>query len=271
MVRRRRTCRNGHRFSSWESTRFPFVRKRDDSLVEFDPQKLRTGILAATSSLPDGALGDNTAEAVASEIVEDVRQLATATPEREEDAMSTVDIGNRVLERLKDQDATGIAHWRFASVFFKDRGFGSVEELSEAVDEARTELPVWVLKARSVSPDQVGQRPSEPFSHNKLRRSLELAFTKSSRYRGVVESLLEEIIKEVRTSAERVPADDPKDRLGPRPERLEIESTRIGELVLQRLRGKPFAFARFLSVYKQYESFASYLDEISALDATGGS
>lgn len=264
MVRRRRTCKNGHRFSSWESTRFPLVRKRDDSLVEFDSQKLRNGILAASASLPEGALGESTPDEVANEIVTDVVSLATTTPERDEEAMSTLDIGNRVLEGLLLHDSTGIAHWRFASVFFKDRGYAGVEELSEAINSARSQPPIWVVKARDVHSDESNLARTEPFSYNKLRRSLELAFTKSSRHRGIVETLLETISQEVRERAQPVPADLDAEP-GPRPDRLEISTSEIGEIVLRHLRPRKFAFARFLSVYKDYESFDSFVAEIAQL------
>lgn len=273
MTRRRRMCSKGHRFSSWEWTRFPFVRKRDDSLAEFNETKLRRAILAAAASLP-GEKNDSNAEAFAAETARDIKDRAEAAPERENDAMSTQDIGNRVLASLLQYDETGIAHWRFASVFLKDRGYESVKELSEAIEEEQNRLSLWVVKARSLGTDsrESSETPlTEPFSYNKLRKSLELAFSKTSRHKAIVEGLLDEITKEVRTSAKTVSR--PVDANGsPQREhrRLEIDSAKIGEIVLKRIAEDEFAYARFLSVHADYHGdFNAYVNDLVEFAATG--
>lgn len=277
IIRRRRACNShGHRYTSWESTHFPFVRKREGELVPFEEDKLRKSILAATASLPQGAWGKRDESSVVADLVEDINALAVTAPKRDQDALSTREIGRRVLDGLHQHDQTGIAHWRFATVFFKDRGFKTVEELDAAIKEEQTKPRLWVGKARGVG-GLDGPPTVEPFSHTKLRRSLELAFSKTQ-HEAKVERALVAITNEARNKAEQMP-DRPEtdmefdedvnlgavDDAGPR---LVITSAKLGSIVLDYLltEDHKFAYARFASAHKDYdEDFDSYVAEMHQL------
>jgi transcriptional regulator NrdR family protein len=278
MMRRRRICTNGHRFTAWESTRFPYVRKRNGQLVEFSEEKLRRGVLAATAALPKGAWGDgDSPERLAEEIVCDVMAKVEIVPKIDNDAMSTRDIGERVLEYLHDRDLSGISYWRFASVFLRDEGYKDVGELTEAIRQRHEQLSLWVIKSRTMT--HLGEDVlKQPFSYYKLRRAIEAAFSRSEEDRVSVEELLQAIGGEVREKAiaveptlaesSNIDADLSEHyrtaEKGETEQRLEIDSEEIGKIALSHIKRKSrFAWARFLSVYNDYgDDFERYVADL---------
>jgi transcriptional repressor NrdR len=115
-IRRRRECLScGRRFTSYERVEeIPyFVVKKDGRREPFDRQKLMAGLHRACEKRPVPA------KALAS-IVDEIEQMVQDNPEREIPAR---EIGERVMERLREQDK--VAYVRFASVY---RQFEDVEE-----------------------------------------------------------------------------------------------------------------------------------------------
>ena len=112
-IRRRRECLSCQkRFTTYETMeRLPLlVIKRNGTRQPFDKQKLMQGLIHACEKrpVPTGDL-----EAIGNEIEQELQN-------RMEREISAVEIGELVLDRLKDLDA--VAYVRFASVFrqFKD-------------------------------------------------------------------------------------------------------------------------------------------------------
>ena len=112
-IRRRRECQSCQkRFTTYEIIeRLPLVVvKRDNSRQTFDKVKLINGMVRACEKRP---VTLSTLEAIA----DDIEQELQSNLERE---VSTVDIGEMVMARLKQVDE--VAYVRFASVYrsFKD-------------------------------------------------------------------------------------------------------------------------------------------------------
>jgi transcriptional repressor NrdR len=112
-IRRRRECLAcNRRFTSYERVEeVPLmVIKKDGSREIFDPNKIIKGILKATEKR-------SVSRADIESIVEKIEQLVHKNPEKE---FRTGDIGNNVMESLKDLDK--VSYVRFASVYrdFKD-------------------------------------------------------------------------------------------------------------------------------------------------------
>ena len=112
-IRRRRECLGCQkRFTTYETVeRMPLVVvKRDGSRQTFDKIKLINGMLRACEKRP---VSLNQLEQIADEIEQELQSGL----ERE---ISTVNIGEMVMSRLKDVDE--VAYVRFASVYrsFKD-------------------------------------------------------------------------------------------------------------------------------------------------------
>ena len=112
-IRRRRECLScGKRFTTYEIIeRLPLVViKRDGSRQTFDKVKLINGMVRACEKrpVPLSAL---------EQIGDDIEQELQGALERE---ISTTEIGEMVMDRLKDVDE--VAYVRFASVYrsFKD-------------------------------------------------------------------------------------------------------------------------------------------------------
>lgn len=115
VIRRRREClKCERRFTTYErSDDIPFmVVKRDGRREKFDRQKVLEGLLKACQKRPVGV-------AKLAEVVDAVETKLAESPDRE---ISTTDIGELVMERLKTLDK--IAYVRFASVY---RDFQDVE------------------------------------------------------------------------------------------------------------------------------------------------
>ena len=112
-IRRRRECLAcQRRFTTYEIIeRLPLVVvKRDGSRQSFDKVKLINGMVRACEKRPVPLL-------VLERIGDDIEQELQSKLERE---ISTVDVGEMVMARLKDVDE--VAYVRFASVYrsFKD-------------------------------------------------------------------------------------------------------------------------------------------------------
>jgi transcriptional repressor NrdR len=107
-IRRRRECSAcGRRYTSYERIEEkPYmVVKRDGSRAEFDRSKLLIGLHKACEKRPVPARRLD-------EVVDAVEQLLH---EREEREISTQEIGQFVMDRLKELDQ--VAYVRFASVY----------------------------------------------------------------------------------------------------------------------------------------------------------
>ena len=112
-VRRRRECiQCGFRFTTYEIIEhMPLVVvKRDGSRQTFDRAKIINGVARACDKRP-------VAYTQFEKIADEIEQELQSSLERE---VSTVDIGEMVMKRLKDIDE--VAYVRFASVYrsFKD-------------------------------------------------------------------------------------------------------------------------------------------------------
>ena len=115
VIRRRREClKCERRFTTYErSDDIPYmVIKRDGRREKFERQKVLEGLLKACEKRPVGA-------AKLAEVVDAVETKLADSSDRE---ISTADIGELVMERLKVLDK--IAYVRFASVH---RDFQDVE------------------------------------------------------------------------------------------------------------------------------------------------
>ena len=115
VIRRRREClKCERRFTTYErSDEVPYmVIKRDGRREKFDRQKVLEGLLKACEKRPV-AMGK------LAELVDEVESKLADSADRE---MSTTEIGEMLMERLKALDK--IAYVRFASVY---RDFQDVE------------------------------------------------------------------------------------------------------------------------------------------------
>lgn len=126
-IRRRRECLScGKRFTTYEiMERLPLiVVKRDGSRQTFDKIKIMNGMLRACEKRPVSV------EAL-EKIADDIEQELQNSLERE---VSTTEIGEMVMSRLKDIDE--VAYVRFASVYrqFKDVNT-FLEELQKLIDK----------------------------------------------------------------------------------------------------------------------------------------
>ena len=115
VIRRRRECLEcGRRFTSYERIdEIPYmVIKKDGTRERFERQKLIAGLLKACEKRP--------VSVAAVEGVAD--RLESMLQERPEKEMSTVEVGEVVMEELKRLDK--VAYVRFASVYrhFRDIG-----------------------------------------------------------------------------------------------------------------------------------------------------
>ena len=115
-VRRRREClKCTHRFTTYESIINDTLKviKRNGVREDFDPEKLRRGIVNACYKRP--VTGDD---------IDRVTGLIAASILRDFDKeITSSEIGNRVMAALKEVDQ--VAYVRFASVY---RKFKDVEE-----------------------------------------------------------------------------------------------------------------------------------------------
>ncbi len=125
VIRRRRECNAcGRRFTSYETVEeIPLlVVKKDGRRENFDRSKLLRGLMKACEKRP-----------VETKTLEEICDaLEAEISAREPREMTTVELGARIMEKLKDLDQ--VAYVRFASVY---RRF---EDLGDFVDELKALL-----------------------------------------------------------------------------------------------------------------------------------
>jgi len=128
-IRRRRECLDcGRRYTSYERIEdIPFmVVKRDGSRTEFDRKKLLVGLYKACEKRP----------VPARRLDEIVDAVEHQVHEREDREITTQEIGQFIMDELKDLDQ--VAYVRFASVY---RRFEDIDafmtELKELLDQKR--------------------------------------------------------------------------------------------------------------------------------------
>ncbi len=131
MIRRRRKCLNCEkRFTTYEKVEavLPMIVKKDGRREPFNHEKIKAGIQRACQKRP---ISINMID----DFVDSLGQLFQESGHRE---IKSSDIGERVIERLKEWD--DVAYVRFASVYrqFKDIN-EFMAELKELLDEQRGE------------------------------------------------------------------------------------------------------------------------------------
>jgi transcriptional repressor NrdR len=123
VIRRRRECLEcGRRFTSYERIdEIPYmVIKKDGTRERFERQKLISGLLKACEKRPVSV-------AAVEGVADRVEAILQDRPEKE---MSTVEVGEVVMDELKRLDK--VAYVRFASVYRHFRDIG--EFMSELKD-----------------------------------------------------------------------------------------------------------------------------------------
>ena len=89
----------------------------------------------------------------------------------------------------------------------------------------------------------------EPFNEQKLREGLSRALEKRPVGEEEVETLIEDVKKDIRSTGER-----------------EVRSRLIGEVIMKRLRQlDEVAFIRFASVYRRFEDITEFSEEVEKL------
>jgi transcriptional repressor NrdR len=129
MIRRRRECLGCEkRFTTYEKveTVLPMVVKKDGRREPFNHEKIRAGIQRACQKRPISI----------NKIDDFVESLGQAFQESGQREIQSSDIGEKVIERLKEWD--DVAYVRFASVYrqFKDIN-EFMNELKDLLDERR--------------------------------------------------------------------------------------------------------------------------------------
>ncbi len=136
-IRRRRECLKCHRrYTTYEYVEdvLPHVIKRDGRREPFDRQKLRGSILKACEKRSVGV-----------QAVDDVvMDIEAKLHERAEKEVSSLELGEMVMERLKNLDQ--VAYVRFASVY---RQFEDVSQFAETVNQLKG--PLKDDKARALA------------------------------------------------------------------------------------------------------------------------
>ncbi len=112
-IRRRRMCDScGKRFTTYEKVEMipVMVIKKDNNREQFERNKIQAGILRACHKRPVSL----------QEVTGVVDQIENEVYSREEKEISSTEIGEMVMTKLKDLDP--VAYVRFASVYreFKD-------------------------------------------------------------------------------------------------------------------------------------------------------
>ncbi len=129
VIRRRRLCEScGKRFTTYERIdMIPVtVIKRDGTREIFNKNKLLGGILKSCNKRPVTAKQIET-------LVDDIENTLTGSGERE---VHSKDIGNMVMERLKELDE--VAYVRFASVYRQFKDINTfIDELEKMLSEKK--------------------------------------------------------------------------------------------------------------------------------------
>lgn len=95
---------------------------------------------------------------------------------------------------------------------------------------------------------------SEPYERGKLFRSLQIACAKRPVSREEIEAVVDEVEERLESVDER-----------------EVESQRIGEMVMDRLRRlDQVAYVRFASVYRNFQDTTEFMEEIRELVRRAG-
>ena len=127
VIRRRRVCEKcGKRFTTYERVdMIPItVIKRDGTREIFDKAKLQNGIMKSCNKRPV------TAQQI-QKLVDDIENTLAGSGERE---VESKQLGNMVIERLKDLDE--VAYVRFASVYRQFKDIDSfIDELEKMLHE----------------------------------------------------------------------------------------------------------------------------------------
>jgi len=122
-IRRRRECLHcERRFTTYEKIEeIPtMVVKKDGSRQLFDRQKLLRGLLRAVEKRPIAV----------SKLEEIIEEVETRLQERPEKELKSAEIGQLVMDRLRDLDK--VAYVRFASVY---REFRDVNEFKQELED----------------------------------------------------------------------------------------------------------------------------------------
>ena len=126
-IRRRRECLAcGKRFTTYETVEsLPIVVvKKDGSRQSFDRNKVLNGMVRACEKRP-------VSMAALEQAVDEIEQIIQNSLERE---VSTSDIGELVMERLKPLDE--VAYVRFASVYRQFKDINTfMQELNKILEE----------------------------------------------------------------------------------------------------------------------------------------
>ncbi|MBN2264621.1 MAG: transcriptional regulator NrdR [Candidatus Aminicenantes bacterium] len=126
-IRRRRECLScKRRFTTYEKIEeIPYmVVKKDGTRQPFDTQKLLRGMMKACEKRPIQI-------SQLEEVVEEIESLLQERPDRE---IAVAEIGQLVMDRLKELDK--VAYVRFASVY---REFGDVAEFRRELEDLMKE------------------------------------------------------------------------------------------------------------------------------------
>ena len=132
VIRRRRVCEKcGKRFTTYERVdMIPItVIKRDGTREIFDKAKLQNGIMKSCNKRPV------TAQQI-QKLVDDIENTLAGSGERE---VESKQLGNMVIERLKDLDE--VAYVRFASVYRQFKDINSFIDELEKCSMKRTAIP----------------------------------------------------------------------------------------------------------------------------------
>ena len=126
-IRRRRECLScKRRFTTYEKIEeIPYmVVKKDGTRQPFDTQKLLRGMMKACEKRPIQI-------SQLEEVVEEIESLLQERPDKE---IGVAEIGQLVMDRLKELDK--VAYVRFASVY---REFGDVAEFRQELEDLMKE------------------------------------------------------------------------------------------------------------------------------------
>ena len=125
-IRRRRSCDVcGKRFTTYEKVEtIPLIIiKKDNNRETYDRSKIEAGVLRACHKRPVSA----------GQIDKLVEEVETEIFNMEEREISTQDIGEMVMNKLKDMDA--VAYVRFASVYREFKDINTfMDELKKVLD-----------------------------------------------------------------------------------------------------------------------------------------
>lgn len=128
-IRRRRECINcSKRFTTYEKIEeIPImIVKKDGNRQAYDRNKILNGILKACEKRP-------VPMSIIEKIVDDIEKNLSNSLEKE---ITSVEIGEMVMNKLKDVDE--VAYVRFASVYRQFKDVNSfMEELKKILDEGR--------------------------------------------------------------------------------------------------------------------------------------